>query len=75
LVARGRSGLSATSGPSSAGPRIALTQSTSFGPSAVMIMFPGLKSVWQSPSPGGKRSISARISVAMRFGELAVVVP
>jgi hypothetical protein len=80
LVARGRSGLSAISGASSdrmtcknprstaAGARIAKVQSTSFGPSAVMITLPGLRSQWQSPSPGDRRSISARTTI------LAVVV-
>ena len=42
------------------GARIAKVQSTSFGPSAVMITLPGLRSQWQSPSPGGRRSISRR---------------
>jgi len=51
-----------------AGARTAPVQSTSLGPSAVMITLPGWRSAWHSPSSGRTRSIRVRMPAATRFG-------
>ena len=58
-----------------AGARTAPPQSISLGPSAVMITLPGWRSVWHSPSPGRRRSIRARMPVAMCSGSCAAGAP
>ncbi len=53
-----------------AGARTAPVQSTSLGPSAVMITLPGWRSAWHSPSSGHRRSIRVRMPVAMCSGTM-----